>query len=64
MSRSLSSTFGETRDGHYHFGIDIKTNGTEGHSCYAVADGDIVRVRVSPYGYGKALYLQLADGRT
>jgi len=63
LTPSLSSTFCETRDGHYHFGLDIRTNGTEGYPCYAVADGDVVRVRVSPYGYGKALYLQLANGK-
>lgn len=63
-SRSLSSTFAESRDTHYHSGLDIRTNHTEGYPCYAVADGDIVRIRVSPYGYGKVLYLQLHDGRT
>ncbi len=62
-SRSLSSSFGETRDGHFHFGIDIKTNHAEGYPCYAVDDGEVVRARVSPYGYGKALYLRLKDGR-
>lgn len=63
-SRTISSSFGESRDGHYHFGIDIRTNSTEGYPCYAVADGDVVRLRVSPYGYGKALYLRLKDGKT
>ncbi len=62
-SRSLSSTFAETREGHFHFGLDIRTNHSEGYPCYAVADGDVVRLRVSPYGYGKALYLRLKDGR-
>lgn len=63
-SRSLSSTFAETRDGHFHYGIDIRTNNSVGYPCYAVDDGSVVRVRVSPYGYGRALYLQLKDGRT
>ncbi|TKJ42423.1 hypothetical protein CEE37_01710 [candidate division LCP-89 bacterium B3_LCP] len=62
--RTLSSTFAETRDTHYHFGIDVRTNHSEGYSCYAVADGDVVRIRVSPYGYGKVLYLKMADGKT
>lgn len=63
-SRTISSSFAETRDGHFHFGIDIRTNMGLGYPCYAVGDGDVVRVRVSPYGYGRALYLQLKDGRT
>jgi len=63
-SRTLSSSFAETREGHFHFGIDIRTNSSVGYPCYAVEDGDVVRVRVSPYGYGRALYLKLKDGRT
>jgi hypothetical protein len=62
--RTLSSTFAESRDTHYHSGIDIRTNHSEGYRCYAVADGDVVRLKVGPYGYGKVLYLQLHDGRT
>ncbi|MFH1861298.1 MAG: M23 family metallopeptidase [bacterium] len=63
-SRSLSSTFAETRTGHFHFGIDIRTNGGVGYPCYAVEDGSVVRLKVSPYGYGRALYLELEDGYT
>lgn len=62
-SRTLSSTFAETREGHFHFGIDIRTNSGVGYPCYAVEEGDVVRIKVSPYGYGKVLYLQLIDGR-
>ena len=60
----LSSSFCEFREGHYHSAIDIKTWNTEGYPCYAVADGSIKRIRVSPFGYGKVLYLQLEDGNT
>jgi len=60
----LSSSFCEFREGHYHSAIDIKTWNTEGYPCYAVADGFIKRIRVSPFGYGKVLYLQLEDGNT
>ena len=63
-SEYLASSFCEFREGHYHSAIDIKTWNTEGYPCYAVADGYIKRIRVSPFGYGKVLYLQLNDGQT
>ena len=63
-SEYLSSSFCEFREGHYHAAIDIKTWNTEGYPCYAVEDGYIKRIRVSPFGYGKVLYLQLNDGNT
>ncbi|MGQ0722452.1 MAG: hypothetical protein ACT4PE_12900 [Candidatus Eiseniibacteriota bacterium] len=63
-SRCVTSGFCEFRPGHFHSGIDISTGGRVGFSCFAAADGDIVRARVSCRGYGRALYLRLADGRT
>jgi len=61
---ALTSTFAEHRSGHLHAGLDLKTWGRQGYSIYAVADGYVWRVRTSPWGYGKALYLRLEDGRT
>ena len=63
-SEYLTSSFCEYRPGHYHAGIDIKTWNTEGYPCYAAADGRIIKIRVSPFGYGKVLYLKMTDGRT
>jgi hypothetical protein len=61
--RLLSSSFSEYREGHYHAGIDLRTFGRIGLPCLAVGDGSVHRLRVSPFGYGKALYLMLDDGR-
>ncbi len=61
-SRSLASSFAETRANHFHFGIDIRTQQRTGFPCYAVANGYVSRLKVSPYGYGRVLYLQLEDG--
>ncbi len=61
--RFLSSNFSEYRDGHYHAGIDLRTFGRIGLPCLAVGDGSVNRIKVAPYGYGKALYLKLDDGR-
>jgi hypothetical protein len=58
----LSGTFGEPRSTHFHTGIDIKTEGVEGKSIYAVADGYVSRISVSPYGYGNALYITHDNG--
>ena len=60
----LSGTFGELRSNHFHAGIDIKTQGASGHKIYAVADGYISRIKVSPWGYGKALYITHPNGYT
>lgn len=61
-SNHLTSSFCEYRSGHYHSAIDIKTWGREGYPCYAVEDGEVYRVRVSLFGYGKVVYLKLKDG--
>jgi hypothetical protein len=63
-SRLMTSSFCEYRPGHFHAGIDIKTWGEEGYEVYAIDSGFIQRIRVSPYGYGKAVYLRLNNGLT
>ena len=60
----LSATFGELRPNHLHAGLDIKTQGVEGKKVYAVADGYVSRIGVSPYGYGNVLYVTHNDGYT
>ncbi|MDB4583114.1 M23 family metallopeptidase [Draconibacterium sp.] len=60
----LSGTFAELRSNHFHSGIDIKTQGKSGFPVYAVADGFISRIVVSPSGYGKALYIDHPNGTT
>lgn len=60
----LSGTFGELRSNHLHSGIDIKTNGKQGLSVHAVADGYVSRIKVSPYGYGNAIYITHPSGFT
>ncbi|MBD3225573.1 MAG: peptidoglycan DD-metalloendopeptidase family protein [Caldithrix sp.] len=62
-SQHLTSSFCEYRPGHYHSAIDIKTWGQVGYPIYAIDDGIISRIRVSPFGYGKVIYIRLNDGR-
>lgn len=61
---NLSGTFGELRPNHFHSGLDIRTNNVEGLPVYAAADGIIIRIKVSAFGYGKALYIAHPNGYT
>lgn len=63
-ARWLTSNFMEYRGGRYHAGIDFKTREREGFPAFAVEDGWVERVRVTPGGYGRALYLRGVSGRT
>ena len=58
----LSANFGDIRDDHFHTGIDIRTNEKIGYKVYAAADGYVSRIKVSPYGYGNALYVTHPNG--
>ncbi len=60
----LSGTFGELRTNHFHSGIDIKTQGVQGKPVHAVADGYVSRIKISPGGFGKAVYIDHPDGYT
>lgn len=60
----LSATFGELRSNSFHAGVDIKTQGVEGKKVYAVADGYVSRIAVSPFGYGNVVYITHNDGYT
>ncbi|MDF0706370.1 M23 family metallopeptidase [Flagellimonas okinawensis] len=60
----LAGTFGELRSNHFHSGMDIKTQQREGLPVFAIGDGTITRIKVSHWGYGKALYVAHPNGYT
>ncbi len=60
----LAGTFGELRSNHFHSGIDIKTQQREGLKAYAVAEGTVTRIKISLWGYGKAIYVAHPNGYT
>ena len=60
----LSGTFAELRSNHFHAGLDIKTQGKEGLDVLATAEGYVSRIKVSHWGYGKALYITHPNGYT
>ncbi|HUH26175.1 MAG TPA: M23 family metallopeptidase [Flavobacterium sp.] len=60
----VSGSFGELRSDHFHSGVDFTANYKVGDPVYAPADGVINRIKVSMFGYGKALYLKHTNGYT
>ena len=61
---ALAGNFMELRSGHFHSGLDMRTEGREGLDVKAAEDGWVSRVKISPWGYGKALYIDHANGYT
>lgn len=57
----VTGSFGEYRANHFHAGIDLSTGGRIGAPVRAPAAGRVVRLRASPYGYGRAIYIDLDD---
>ncbi len=60
----LAGTFAELRSNHFHGGLDIKTKHRVGLKVHAAASGFVSRIKVSHYGYGKALYITHPNGYT
>ncbi|MGA1227070.1 MAG: M23 family metallopeptidase [Tamlana sp.] len=60
----LAGTFAELRSNHFHSGLDIKTQQRTGLNVKASASGFVSRIKVSHFGYGKALYLTHPNGYT
>jgi len=60
----LSAPFGSLRENHFHSGMDIRTYEHEGLPVYAIADGFVSRIKVSPVGYGRAIYIEHPNGYT
>lgn len=60
----LSANFAEIRTNAFHAGIDFRTQGVIGKRILSAADGEVSRIRVSPVGYGRALYINHPNGYT
>ncbi|MFD2561131.1 M23 family metallopeptidase [Aquimarina rubra] len=61
---AVSGTYGELRSNHFHSGLDLKTEGQEGLPVYASATGTVSRIKISHFGYGKAMYISHPNGYT
>jgi murein DD-endopeptidase MepM/ murein hydrolase activator NlpD len=60
----IVANFGELRAGHWHMGLDIRTNQKINMPVYAAADGYISRISVRSLGYGQAVYINHPNGLT
>jgi hypothetical protein len=58
----LSSNYGEYRSGHFHAGVDFKTQQVEGKNVFAVDSGYVYRIVVLSGSYGNALYIKHPSG--
>lgn len=56
----VTGTFGELRSDHFHAGIDFRA--PVNTPIFAVADGFVSRILVSPGGFGQAVYIDHPDG--
>ena len=59
----LTGNYGELRPNHFHAGIDFSGEQGVNQPIYAVKSGYVSRIKISPYGYGKVLYITHYDGK-
>jgi murein DD-endopeptidase MepM/ murein hydrolase activator NlpD len=60
----LSASFGDIRPNHFHMGIDFRTNGKVGLSLFAIEAGYVSRIKITPLGYGRVIYVSHPNGIT
>lgn len=58
----ITGNFGEIRNNHFHQGIDFSTKGKENLPVKSIDEGYVYRIKISSYGYGKALYIHHPSG--
>ncbi|RZK65833.1 MAG: M23 family metallopeptidase, partial [Pedobacter sp.] len=62
--KAIVANFGELRPNHYHMGLDCRTEQVENKPVLAAADGYIAKVKIEPWGFGRALYINHPNGHT
>ena len=60
----LAANFGELRPNHWHMGLDCKTDQRENVPILAAADGYVSKVKIEPFGFGRAIYITHPNGYT
>ena len=59
---SLTANFGELRPGHWHMGLDLRTEQKENLPVYAAADGYVAHIGVRPLSFGKFIIINHPNG--
>jgi murein DD-endopeptidase MepM/ murein hydrolase activator NlpD len=60
----IVANFGELRPNHYHMGLDVRTNQRQNIPVVAAAAGYIAKVKIEPWGFGRAIYINHPNGLT
>lgn len=63
-TKGYVANFGELRPNHYHMGYDFRTDQVQNKKILAAADGYIAKVKVEPFGFGQAIYINHSNGLT
>ncbi len=63
-TKALVANFGELRPNHYHMGLDCRTDQKQNLPVLAAANGYIAKVKIEPYGFGRAIYINHPNGLT
>ena len=63
-TRALAANFGELRPNHYHMGLDCRTDHVQNKKILAAAEGYIAKVKIEPWGFGRAIYINHPNGLT
>ncbi|MBL7702310.1 MAG: M23 family metallopeptidase [Ferruginibacter sp.] len=63
-AKSYVANFGELRPNHYHMGYDLRTDKAQNKKILAAADGYVAKVKVEPWGFGRAIYINHPNGLT
>lgn len=61
---AIVANFGELRPNHYHMGLDCRTDQQVNKDVLAAADGYIAKIKVEPFGFGQAIYINHPNGMT
>src|SRR6187397_1947372 len=59
---SLSANFGELRPGHWHMGLDLRTDQKENYPVHASADGYIAHIGIRLLSFGKFIIINHPNG--
>ena len=59
---SLSANFGELRPGHWHMGLDLRTDQKENYPVHASADGYIAHIGIRSLSFGKFIIINHSNG--
>ncbi|HKZ67991.1 MAG TPA: peptidoglycan DD-metalloendopeptidase family protein [Chitinophagaceae bacterium] len=64
LKPEIVANLGELRSNHWHMGLDIRTAQKENQLVYAAAAGYIAKIRIEPFGFGRAIYINHPNGLT